>query len=104
MSNCIDGVCRGYNEKQNVINAYKHFTNLFLNITAPNSLFKSVEDVFQSYIATWDASRVLKATEELHKKFNQIKNNQTHALWNHWRYLQMFYYFMYGNIILSLKK
>lgn len=73
---CVQNYCLGYNEKRNVANAYKHFVNLFLNITTPKVLKKNLEDLFNSYTSTWDAKIVHRATEKLYLTYNKFHNNK----------------------------
>lgn len=68
---CAEHVCRGYNQKQNVMNMYKHFVSLFLPINVPDLLKKDVRMLLASYLASdWDSEIVLQKTKDLYLKFN----------------------------------
>lgn len=71
---CLRKRCAGYNEKQNVINLYKHFTNLFLPINVPDSLRQDVKSLLRTYLTSdWDSRAVLKEAEILYRKLIEIK-------------------------------
>lgn len=69
---CISNICLGYNEIQNVVNTYRHFVNLFLNINTPTALLQNVESLLNSYTSTWSAKSVLHETKLLFLKFRNL--------------------------------
>lgn len=71
---CVRKACEGYNEKQNVINLYKHFTNLFLPINVPEALRQDVKVLLSTYLTSgWDSETVFKQAQFLYRKLNIIK-------------------------------
>lgn len=76
---CIGKACAGYNEKQNMINLYKHFTNLFLPINVPDVLRQDVKILLSTYLTSdWDSETVLKEAEFLYRKLSKIKKLETY--------------------------
>ena len=63
---CERGWCLGHNERVNVWRAGKHFIKQFLPLGAPAGLKPRINQLLVAYTnATWSASRILTATEEL---------------------------------------
>ncbi|KAL0267132.1 UNVERIFIED_CONTAM: hypothetical protein PYX00_009486 [Menopon gallinae] len=73
---CVNYVCAGYNEKQNVINVYRHFINLFLTIGMPDSLKDDIESFIDVYTFKWNAKFLFKKVENIYKKFNNTRQNE----------------------------
>lgn len=70
---CVNRACIGYNEKQNVINLYRHFVSLFLPINVPDVVRQDVKLLLSAYLTSnWSSKIVLKQAELLYKKINDI--------------------------------
>lgn len=64
------GRCRGYNEKQNIFHAGRHFVSFLLPHGAPWSLRPRVDAVVTAFAnVTWDSERLLRELEEIHRLF-----------------------------------
>lgn len=74
---CVDFVCAGYNEKQNIINVYRHFINLFLTIGMPESLKDDIESFLDVYASKWNARFLFEEMETIYRKFNNSRQNET---------------------------
>ncbi|GAB6024487.1 hypothetical protein CHUAL_009642 [Chamberlinius hualienensis] len=67
---CVSGSCQGYNEKQNIYNAGRHFVSALFPHGAPTSLRSAVDEVVSGYVnVSWDTERLQRAVENLHNTF-----------------------------------
>lgn len=63
---CVGGSCRGYNEKQNIVKAGRHFTTFLLPHGAPTSLRPLIDQIVAAYnTVAWDSQQIVNRTEKL---------------------------------------
>lgn len=63
---CQKGICHGFNEKQNIIHAGRHFMSFILPHGVPGKLQPFVDKIVEAYSkGSWDAYKLLQKTEEV---------------------------------------
>lgn len=71
---CVQGLCKGYNEMQNIAKAGRHFTTFLLPHGAPENLKSHIEDLVTAYnTLKWDSRRILEHTEKIANLFTSGK-------------------------------
>lgn len=66
LATCVEGQCRGHNERLNVWRAGQHFVRQLLPLRAPSALEPQIQLLLEAYSDTsWGVSRILTATEQL---------------------------------------
>ncbi len=73
-SPCINGYCKGFNEKKNIFNAARHFTTFLLPHGAPPSVRPLIDVIVTSYAnATMGAKGLL---QDLHKVVDKYTSGE----------------------------
>lgn len=67
---CVRGRCEGFNEKQNIYNAGRHFVSFLLPHGAPATLHPLIEEIVTAFTnVTWDTRHLLDAMENVNDLF-----------------------------------
>lgn len=63
---CVDGQCRGHNERLNIWRAGQHFVRQLLPLRAPSALEPQIQLLLEAYSdSSWSTERILSATDRL---------------------------------------
>ncbi|XP_046664198.1 extracellular tyrosine-protein kinase PKDCC-like [Homalodisca vitripennis] len=82
---CVDGQCRGHNERLNVWRAGQHFVKQLLPLRAPSSLEPQIQLLLEAYSDTsWSSQKILTATEMLLQTYSADHSSRSET--RHYRH------------------